>query len=75
MVDKHIDEAPWMVCEEFNIIMDLQDKKVGRPFNSVEAIKLLSFMIRVGLFDKGFSGARFTWCIIVITNIKTNQLA
>ncbi|XP_071916298.1 uncharacterized protein [Coffea arabica] len=52
---------PWCIGGDFNVILAPHEKCGGRPFAIAEGVDFMSFMEEVGVFDVGFSGARFTW--------------
>lgn len=61
LVDKPPSD-PWLIGGDFNVILDSEEKRGGRPFVASEAEDLLLFMTQAEVFDAGFSGSRFTWC-------------
>ncbi|XP_027118292.2 uncharacterized protein [Coffea arabica] len=52
---------PWCIGGDFNVVLAPHEKCGGRPFVIAEGVDFMSFMEEVGVFDVGFSGARFTW--------------
>ncbi|XP_027150236.1 uncharacterized protein LOC113771239 [Coffea eugenioides] len=54
--------VPWCVCGDFNVILEPQEKRGGRPFGNTEGQELLSFMEEAAVFDMGFPGSSFTCC-------------
>ena len=57
-----ISSDAWLVGGDFNVILDADEKRGGRPFNPAKATEFGQFISDVNLMDIGFSGARFTWC-------------
>ncbi|XP_060182082.1 uncharacterized protein LOC132611715 [Lycium barbarum] len=54
--------APWAVLGDFNVIVEADEKKGGRPFNISESFDFLNCMEDSGLQDAGFLGSSYTWC-------------
>lgn len=54
---------PWIICVDFNCIINPEDKSGGRPFHvSYSVSTLRNFISKAELIDVGFSGNNFTWC-------------
>lgn len=51
-----------MVVGDFNVETSQEDKSEGNAVNIIDASKFTSMISSCGLFDRGSSGSRFTWC-------------
>lgn len=50
--------APWVLCGDFNLVVDSSKTHGGRPFSPTKAADFLSFISSSQLFDVGFSSSR-----------------
>lgn len=46
--------TPWLVCGDFNLVLNSKEKREGRILSNVEILEFSSFLSKVGLFDNGF---------------------
>lgn len=55
-----MDETPWLAIGDFNVILNLCEKRGGRAVGKRCAL-FSEFMDSLRLHDLGFSGPNFTW--------------
>lgn len=53
---------PWYIAGDFNCIVDLSEKKGGRPHIMSKSLPFLQCIMDCELLDPGYSGSTFTWC-------------
>ncbi|XP_058099844.1 uncharacterized protein LOC131244218 [Magnolia sinica] len=53
--------GPWIVCEDFNAIVDCLERKGSRQFDAANSMEFSEAINDAGLIDASFSGNRFTW--------------
>lgn len=56
------ENSPWLLCGDFHLVLNSQEKRGGRTITNVEILEFSSFLSELGLFENGFSGSTFTWC-------------
>lgn len=58
--DINLHDVPWLVCGNFNIICNPEDKLGGRPFLLNDSVSIFcDFIFRSELLDLGFKGPKF----------------
>ena len=56
--------------ENFNTILDTNEKRSETPFNPNSSIKFHNTLDRCGLMDMGSCGPRFTWRVPLFQNYE-----
>ncbi|OIT29721.1 hypothetical protein A4A49_29474 [Nicotiana attenuata] len=54
--------GPWVVCGDFNSIMNSDKKKGGTQHRLSQSIDFITCMEEYGLTDASYTGTPFTWC-------------
>ncbi|XP_070057376.1 uncharacterized protein [Nicotiana tomentosiformis] len=54
-------QGSWGVVGDFNVIIDIEEKRGGRPFRIKKSLNFLSCISDCGLLDAGLFGNIFTW--------------
>ncbi|WOL02489.1 hypothetical protein Cni_G11208 [Canna indica] len=58
-----ISPFPWLICGDFNCVLNSCDKQGGLPFRlSKSEVDFRDFTRDLGLIDLGFTGNPYTWC-------------
>lgn len=52
----------WMVCRDFNYIVDPIEKKEGTSHRMSKSLDSIHCIMDCDLIDAGYSGSPFTWC-------------
>nr|XP_023915417.1 uncharacterized protein LOC112026980 [Quercus suber] len=54
-------QEPWICLEDFNIVLDSEEKDGGRAESSMSPNFLKDILFELRAINLGFSGSRFTW--------------
>ncbi|XP_016485954.1 uncharacterized protein LOC107806332 [Nicotiana tabacum] len=54
--------GPWCIGGDFNVILDSDKKKGGRPHRMNKSLEFSNCMDNCGMMDLGFVGPKYTWC-------------
>jgi len=54
--------GPWCIGGNFNIILDPDEKKGGRPHRMNKNLEFNTCMDNYGVINLGFVGPKYTWC-------------
>ncbi|KAH0697938.1 hypothetical protein KY289_015420 [Solanum tuberosum] len=55
-------KIPWCTIGDFNVIISIDEKKGGIPYNMNKSFEFISVIEASGLIDLGYSGSQYTWC-------------
>ncbi|XP_049348974.1 uncharacterized protein LOC125813528 [Solanum verrucosum] len=55
------DTIPWCTVGDFNVIIDIDEKLGGIPYNMRKSVEFIGVIEACGLMDLGFNGPKFTW--------------
>nr|XP_016448725.1 PREDICTED: uncharacterized protein LOC107773821 [Nicotiana tabacum] len=55
-------DGPWCIRGDFNVILDPDEKRGGRPHKMYKSLDFSSCMNNCEVMDLGFVGPKFTWC-------------
>ncbi|XP_070005613.1 uncharacterized protein [Nicotiana sylvestris] len=54
--------GPWCIGGDFNVILDPDEKKGGKPHRINKSLEFSTCMDNCGMIDLGFVGPKYTWC-------------
>lgn len=56
-----IQQGPWIVMEDFNSILNEDDRKHGTPIQDIEIRDFMEFLTDSGMTELATSGRYYTW--------------
>ncbi|XP_019223731.1 PREDICTED: uncharacterized protein LOC109205471 [Nicotiana attenuata] len=54
--------GPWCIGGDFNVILDPDEKKGGRPHRMNKSLEFSTCIDNCGMMDLDFVGPKYTWC-------------
>ncbi|KAH0642254.1 hypothetical protein KY289_033228 [Solanum tuberosum] len=56
-----MDQCPWIIGGDFNVILNEEEKSGGLQFTQTEALDFAAFISNSALTEVRFSGSKYTW--------------